>query len=58
MLSGDIEHFMNDNTIYIMSGIIDTRLDDVLTALPPSLEIIRQYEEKGWICLVAQKKKA
>lgn len=57
MLSGDIEHFMNDNTIYIMSGIIDTRLDDVLTALPPSLEIIRQYEEKGWICLVAQKKK-
>lgn len=56
MLSSDIEHFMTDKTVYIMSGIIDTRLDDVLTALPPSLEIIRQYEEKGWICLVAKKK--
>ena len=57
MLSGDIEHFMKDNTIYIMSGIIDTRLEDVLAGLPQSLEIIRQYEEKGWLCLVAQKKK-
>ncbi len=56
MLSGDIERFMDDKTIYIMSGIIDTRLDDVLSALPASLEIIRQYEDKGWICLVARKK--
>ncbi len=56
MLSGDIEKLMNDKTIYIMSGIIDTRLDDVLSALPDTLEIIEQYEEKGWICLAAMKK--
>lgn len=56
MLSGDIEKFMDDNTIYIMSGIIDSRLNDVLPALPPSLTVIGQYEEKGWICLVAKKK--
>ena len=56
MLSGDIEKLMNDKTIYIMSGIIDTRLDDVLSALPDTLEIIEQYEEKGWICLAAIKK--
>ena len=56
MLSGDIEHFMDENTVYIMSGIIDTRLDDVLSALPESLEVIRQYEDKGWICLAAKKK--
>ena len=56
MLSADIERFMDENSVYIMSGIIDTRLDDVLNALPEDLEIIRQYEEKGWICLVAKKK--
>ncbi|MBR2175523.1 MAG: 50S ribosomal protein L11 methyltransferase [Clostridia bacterium] len=56
LLSSDIEKLMNDNTVYIMSGIIDTRLDDVLSALPASLEVIEQYEEKGWICLAAKKK--
>ncbi len=56
MLSKDIETHMNANTIYIMSGIIDVRLDDVLNALPNTLEIITQKEEKGWICLAAKKK--
>lgn len=56
MLSGDIEKHMNEKTVYIMSGIIDTRLDDVLSALPKSLEVVEQYEEKGWLCLVAVKK--
>lgn len=56
MLSGDIEKFMHDKTVYIMSGIIDTRLDDVLCGLPKSLEIIEQLEDKGWVCLIAMKK--
>lgn len=56
MLSDDIEKHINERTVYIMSGIIDSRLDDVITALPKSLEIIGQYEEKGWICLAAMKK--
>lgn len=56
MLSADIEKHMHENTVYIMSGIIDTRLDDVLSALPESLVITAQYEEKGWICLAARKK--
>lgn len=55
MLSDDIEKHMNEKTVYIMSGIIDSRLDDVLYALPKSLKIIEQYEEKGWICLAAVK---
>ncbi|MBQ3928853.1 MAG: 50S ribosomal protein L11 methyltransferase [Clostridia bacterium] len=55
MLSGDIEKHMNDKTKYIMSGIIDSRLDDVLSALPDNLKVIEQYEEKGWLCLVAVK---
>lgn len=57
MLSGDIEGFMTENTVYIMSGIIDSRLDDVLAALPETLEVFDQYEEKGWICLVARLKR-
>ncbi len=56
MLSGDIEKFMDENTVYIMSGIIDTRLDDVLCGLPASLEIIEQLDDKGWVCLTAKKK--
>lgn len=56
MLSDDIEKHINEKTVYIMSGIIDSRLDDVITALPKSLDIIGQYEEKGWICLAAMKK--
>lgn len=56
LLSKDIEAHMNENTVYIMSGIIDTRLDDVLSALPETLEIIAQKEEKGWLCLAAKKK--
>lgn len=56
MLSGDIEKFMDENTVYIMSGIIDMRVDDVLRGLPESLEIIDRYEEKGWLCLAARKK--
>lgn len=53
MLSGDIEKHMHKDTIYIMSGIIDSRLDDVLSALPKSLNIIETQSEKGWYCLVA-----
>lgn len=56
MLSGDIEKHMNKDTIYIMSGIIDSRLDDVLVKLPKSLEIIETRTEKGWYCLSAKLK--
>ena len=46
---------MNENTVYIMSGIIDVRLDDVLSALPESINVVERYEDKGWYCLVAVK---
>lgn len=54
MLSGDIEKHMHRNTVYIMSGIIDSRLDDVLNALPGSLEVIERTEDKGWYCIIAK----
>ena len=57
MLSSDIEKLMNDNTVYIMSGIVDIRLDDVLSALPEGIEVFEQYEDKGWYALAARKRK-
>ncbi len=56
MLSADIEKLMDKNTVYIMSGIIDTRLDDVLNSLPHNMTVFEQYEEKGWLCLAARLK--
>lgn len=54
MLSGDIEKHMHKDTVYIMSGIIDSRLEDVLSALPKTLKIIETRTDKGWYCLVAK----
>lgn len=54
MLSGDIEKHMHKDTVYILSGIIDSRLEDVLSALPKTLEIIETRTDKGWYCLVAK----
>lgn len=54
MLSGDIEKHMHKDTVYIMSGIIDSRLEDVLSALPKTLRIIETRTDKGWYCLVAK----
>lgn len=54
MLSGDIEKHMHKDTVYIMSGIIDSRLEDVLSALPKTLKIIETRTEKGWYCLVSK----
>ena len=54
MLSGDIEKHMHKDTVYIMSGIIDSRLEDVLSALPKTLKIIETRTDKGWHCLAAK----
>ncbi|MCI9575433.1 MAG: 50S ribosomal protein L11 methyltransferase [Clostridiales bacterium] len=56
-LTQDIEQFMYDDTVYIMSGIIDTREQDVLQALEKDFEIIDRRWEKGWVALAAQKKR-
>lgn len=57
MLSKDIKNFMYDNSYYIMSGIIDTRVDDVLNAIEDTFEVTEKLLENGWCCLVAKLKK-
>ncbi len=55
MLSKDIGTFMHENSIYIMSGIVDIRIDEVLNEVTKNFEIIEKIEENGWYCLVAKK---
>lgn len=56
MLSKDIKNFMYDDSYYIMSGIIDTRVDDVLNAIEDTFEVTEKLLENGWCCLVAKLK--
>ena len=55
-LSKGVREFMNDDTVYIMSGIIDTRLSDVENALKDDFTIIDKIFDNGWYCVVARKK--
>lgn len=56
LLSEDIREYMADDAVYIMSGIIDTRVDEVLAALESSFEVIDKLCENGWYCLAAKVK--
>lgn len=58
MLSADVKQFMRDDSVYIMSGIIDKRHDDVLAAINKDFEVIETFEEAGWVCIAAKVKKA
>lgn len=55
-LSKDVRNFMNADTVYIMSGIIDSRLSDVENALKDDFEIIDEIFDNGWYCVVAKAK--
>ena len=56
LLSEDIKNFMSDDAVYLMSGIIDSRADDVKAAIADSFDIIEEYTENGWFCFVAKAK--
>ena len=58
MLSADVKNFMCEDSVYIMSGIIDKRHDDVLAAIEKDFEVIETFEEAGWVCIAAKVKKA
>ncbi len=58
MLSKDVTNFMNADSVYIMSGIIDSRKDDVISAIENDFEIIETLEDAGWVCIAAKVKSA
>lgn len=55
-LTKDIERFLKPGALYLMSGIIDTREEEVLAAIAPRFELVARREEKGWIALAARLK--
>ncbi len=56
MLSKDVRNFMNDRSVYIMSGIIDSRKEEVLQAISTDFEVVNIFEEAGWVCIAAKVK--
>lgn len=57
MLTPSIGQFLADDAVYIVSGIIDIRADEVISVLYENgFEIIRRREEAGWVCLECKKR--
>ena len=54
-LSEHVSRFMTDDAVYIVSGIIDARSDDVKRAVEGSFEIVEENTLGGWYCFVLKK---
>ena len=56
MLSPAVPNLLAEDGVYIVSGIIDTREQDVLAALDKcGFTVTERYEHGGWLCLVTKK---
>ena len=56
MLSPAIPALLAEDGVYIVSGIIDTREQDVLTALAAcGFSVVERREHGGWLCMVCKK---
>ncbi len=53
-LSAGIKDFMKDGAVYIMSGIIDTRAEEVKKSVSKHFDIIEEHLENGWACFAAK----
>ncbi len=56
MLSESVSRFMADDAVYIVSGIIDVRADDVRKAVADRFEIVRENTLGGWYCFELKRK--
>ena len=56
-LSASVSEFMKEDSVYIVSGIIDTRADDVKNAVGDRFEIIEENTYRGWYCFVLKRRK-
>ena len=56
-LSPILKHFLTDSSILVCSGILDTRLEDVLAALNKGgLEVTGIKEKEDWRCVRAKRR--
>lgn len=57
LLSKGVDEFMNDDSVYIVSGIIDIREQEVVNALDSyGFKITARHEDGGWLCFECMKK--
>ncbi len=54
MLNENIRDFMDKDSLYLMSGIIDTREQDVLANLEGKFEVLEIRRERGWCAIAAR----
>lgn len=55
LFSTQVRAFMKQGAKFIASGIIDTRADEVVTALKNAgLKLTERIEQGGWVCLVCE----
>ena len=56
-LSPVLKHFLKEHSVLVCSGILDTRLNDVLAALEAGgLEVTGIREEEDWRCVRAKRR--
>lgn len=56
MFCKDVGAFMEDDAVFITSGIIDVRETDVISAFEKyGFEIVERHENNGWLCFVTRK---
>lgn len=57
MFCENVADFMYDDSVFITSGIIDTREQDVLDAFEKyGFEVLERHTEGGWVCFECKKK--
>lgn len=55
LFSSQVRAFMKQGAKFIASGIIDTRADEVVSALQiAGLKLVERIEHGGWVCLVCE----
>ena len=57
-LSEGVRDFMKPGAVYIMSGIIDTRAEEVKRGVSQYFDIIEERQENGWTCFSARQRDA
>lgn len=54
-LCNSVTNYIKPNGLFITSGIIDTRVEEVLKKLEETgFEIISKMDEKGWYCIISK----
>ena len=56
LLSKDAPRFLEKDSVYLVSGIIDTREQDVLDAIGDIFQVLERREEKGWVAMALKMK--